>query len=196
VAFSGETAEKSGSVQRRYNARVASCRAALDVLGDAIGMDRALSYPALLSTVPLAELLTLAEDVLEGSQLRYFRHTVTEADRVERAVQALLDDDATGFGALMRHSHASLRDDYGVSTPTLNRLVRAADQAGAFGVRLTGAGFGGSVVALCAQDRGAHVVDVMTTALPTSTSAAVASSGRGRVFQITPADGAGFSQVV
>jgi galactokinase len=55
----------------------------------------------------------------------------------------------TDAGRLMVESHASLRDDYEVSTPGLDGLVRrlvATD--GVLGARLTGAGFGGCVVAL------------------------------------------------
>ncbi|HEV3407600.1 MAG TPA: galactokinase, partial [Gaiellaceae bacterium] len=58
---------------------------------------------------------------------------------------------ADALGALFAASHASLRDDYGVSTPELDALVRALVAAGALGARLTGAGFGGCVVALVAR---------------------------------------------
>ena len=49
-------------------------------------------------------------------------------------------------------SHASLRDDYEVSTPELDTFVRAAEQHGARGARLTGAGFGGCAIALVHED--------------------------------------------
>ena len=52
------------------------------------------------------------------------------------------------LGALLDASHASLRDDYEVSTPELDALVREARRGGALGARLTGAGFGGSAVIL------------------------------------------------
>ena len=65
-----------------------------------------------------------------------------------RAVQAI---DAPSFGELMNASHASLRDDYEVSVPALDRLVALLQaQPAVFGARLTGAGFGGACVALCA----------------------------------------------
>jgi galactokinase len=63
----------------------------------------------------------------------------------------------------MAASHASLRDDYEVSTPELDALVRALDDAGAIGARLTGAGFGGCVVAL-ARDGDAERVAGKATA--------------------------------
>jgi galactokinase len=53
------------------------------------------------------------------------------------------------FGELMQASHASLRDDFEVSHPEVDRLVEAFLHAGAAGARVTGAGFGGCAVALC-----------------------------------------------
>ena len=53
----------------------------------------------------------------------------------------------------MLASHRSLRDDFEVSTPELDLLVELSVDAGAFGARLTGAGFGGCVVALVARGR-------------------------------------------
>jgi galactokinase len=76
------------------------------------------------------------------------RHVVTENARVVEFVDALHRDDRDTMGALLRASHASLRDDFRVSTPELDALVDALQTAGAFGARLTGAGFGGCVVAL------------------------------------------------
>jgi galactokinase len=77
------------------------------------------------------------------------RHVVGENERVLRAARALERGDLAALGVLLGESHASLRDDFGVSTPELDELVRALLEAGAQGARLTGAGFGGSVVAVC-----------------------------------------------
>ncbi|MCC6766414.1 MAG: galactokinase [Deltaproteobacteria bacterium] len=76
------------------------------------------------------------------------RHVLGEADRVAAAVAALGTGDLGAFGRLMRASHASCRDDYEVSIPALDELVAIAEDAGALGARVTGAGFGGSIVAL------------------------------------------------
>jgi galactokinase len=77
------------------------------------------------------------------------RHVSTECDRVRRAVEALRQDDLATFGELMVASHDSLRDDFEVSLPELDDLVgHLLDRDGVFGARLTGAGFGGCVVAL------------------------------------------------
>lgn len=79
---------------------------------------------------------------------RRARHIVGEQARVAKAVQAMEMGDRTGFGQLMNESHQSLAEDFAVSTPALNALVDAARSAGADGARLTGAGFGGCIVAL------------------------------------------------
>jgi galactokinase len=86
------------------------------------------------------------------------RHVVTENARVLESASALADGDLARFGALVSASHASLRDDFGVSTPELDVLVAELLDAGALGARLTGAGFGGSVVAACEPE----TVDVVT----------------------------------
>jgi galactokinase len=77
------------------------------------------------------------------------RHVYEENQRSHAAVQAIQAGDAARFGALMTASHRSLRDLYQVSTPALDAVVAAALASdGCFGARLTGAGFGGSVIAL------------------------------------------------
>jgi galactokinase len=76
------------------------------------------------------------------------RHVVSENARVLEAADALRHGDVDRLGSLMSASHASLRDDFEVSTPELDALVVALERAGAVGSRLTGAGFGGCVVAL------------------------------------------------
>lgn len=76
------------------------------------------------------------------------RHVITEMARVAQAVEALESGDRNAFGTLMNESHQSLQTDFDVSTPGLDVLVDAARAAGAHGARLTGAGFGGCIVAL------------------------------------------------
>jgi galactokinase len=80
------------------------------------------------------------------------RHVVTENERVHATAAALRAGDPERAGRLFAESHASLRDDFRVSIPELDVLVAELERAGAYGARLTGAGFGGSVVALCAED--------------------------------------------
>jgi galactokinase len=76
------------------------------------------------------------------------RHVVSENRRTLAFVDALRAGDLEHCGRLMAESHTSLRDDFRVSTPELDALVDTLVGAGAFGARLTGAGFGGCVVAL------------------------------------------------
>jgi galactokinase len=76
------------------------------------------------------------------------RHAVTEMARVREFADALRARDLDALGALMLASHASSRDDMQVSIPELDALVECLVDAGAFGARLTGAGFGGCVVAI------------------------------------------------
>jgi len=80
---------------------------------------------------------------------RRARHVVSEHRRVRAAVAALAAGDLEGLGQLLVESHASARDDFEVSTLTADNIVsRLARTPGVFGARLTGAGFGGCVVAL------------------------------------------------
>lgn len=84
---------------------------------------------------------------------RRARHVVSENRRVRDAVAALASGDLGTLGALVTESHASLRDDFEVSTPALDAAVDALIATpGVFGARLTGGGFGGCVVAVCAPD--------------------------------------------
>jgi galactokinase len=81
------------------------------------------------------------------------RHVVTENERTLEAADALRAGDLERVGRLMALSHRSLRDDYEVSSPELDTLVRAAESAGGvFGARMTGAGFGGCTVNLVRHD--------------------------------------------
>jgi galactokinase len=91
------------------------------------------------------------------------RHVVSENARVLQAAGALRLGDIHALGPLLAASHASLRDDFEVSTPELDALVEALVRAGALGARLTGAGFGGCVVAL-AEHGEAEAVAVRATA--------------------------------
>jgi galactokinase len=158
-------AKKSGSAQQGYNARVRECREALRAFADAPeGKELAgpePTYADLVARVPDGRLLAVAERVLPEPLLRRFRHVVTEAIRVEDARAAMLEGDLPAFGRAMNASHASLRDDYEVSCRELDALVDAALEHGAAGARLTGAGFGGCIVALCYAGR----VDALLGAL-------------------------------
>ena len=111
-------------------------------------------------TLGIEELRDATEEdlaLLSGAELKRARHVVTENARVLEAVEALEDDDFDEFGRLMYASHASLRDDYEVSTPELDTFVETAEEQGATGARLTGAGFGGCAIALVPEAKTAAI---------------------------------------
>jgi galactokinase len=115
------------------------------------------------------------------------RHVVTENGRVAAFADALVRADLQTCGALMLASHRSLRDDFEVSTPELDRLVELSVGAGAHGARLTGAGFGGCIVALVA----AGTADAVATAV---TDRYRAETGREpSAFAVSAVDGAGLA---
>lgn len=95
---------------------------------------------------------------------RRARHVITENGRVRAAVSAMQEGDLERLGALINASHASLRDDYEVSVPEVDLLVGLAQaEPGVYGARMTGGGFGGSVVVL-AMKGGAREVGERITA--------------------------------
>ena len=95
---------------------------------------------------------------LEGGDPRRVRHVQAENVRVRETVAALERGDVAALGPIFAASHASLRDDYEVSTPALDALVATALAAGAFAARMTGGGFGGSIVALAEPTRAEDVL--------------------------------------
>lgn len=162
VAHSLVSAEKSGPQQETYNTRVRECIDARLLMVEALGIAEPIrDYAELCRVASVAELLEIAAATVPPPLLARFRHTVTEGERVERAEHAMRQGDMAAFGSLMNASHASLRDDYEVSCRELDELVDIALDAGAAGARLTGAGFGGCVVALCHESRAERLLDAL-----------------------------------
>ena len=127
-----------------YNERRDECRRAA----------RALGVESLRGIAPARAAEVVRDPAVLAEPLgRRVRHVLSENERVERAVEALRARDPERLGALLNASHASLRDDYEVSLPAVERAVAACRQAGAEGARLMGGGFGGSVLALFAPGR-------------------------------------------
>lgn len=126
-----------------YIQRVAECTAACQNLNVALLSDLGLDDMDKIDASPAP---------LDGRA----RHIITENARVLQAVDCLTNGDTSAFAQLMIDSHNSQSKDYGVSVPEVDALVAGALDAGAEGARLTGGGFGGSIVALVAKD---HVAD-------------------------------------
>jgi galactokinase len=137
VAHSLTTAEKSGAVREKYNALRVAGTGALEKLG-------LPSYAAVLEPDALPSLSKLNE-----MERKVFCHVWEEARRVQHAVEALQSRDFAQFGLLLNKSHRSLRDQLHISNAAVDTLVETALDSGAAGARMTGAGFGGCVIALC-----------------------------------------------
>ena len=125
-------------------------------LADSAYAERAAACQAAETTIgPLRDARPGDEEAISDPVVRRrARHVMSENARVRAAADALRNGDVALVGASMTASHASLRDDFEVSTARLDDLVgRLSSRPGVWGARLTGAGFGGCAVALA--ERGA-----------------------------------------
>jgi galactokinase len=86
------------------------------------------------------------------------RHVVSETARTRQAAAALAAGDLPGLGRLLVESHESLRKDYQSTVPEADYLVESAVERGAYGARLTGAGWGGAVLVLAPAEREGKVL--------------------------------------
>jgi galactokinase len=137
-----DTATRRGLVDSAYNERRAQCEAAARVFG--VRALRDVDMRAFEARASQLDALTC----------RRARHVIHENERVNQAVSAMRRGDAERLGRLLDASHASLRDDFEVSSPALDIMVDVARQTpGCFGARMTGAGFGGSAVAIVNTDK-------------------------------------------
>ena len=153
-----------------YKRRQQECRAAAEALG-----------VSSLREVQAADLERLQGDLLERA-----RHILAENERVRAAAQALKDSDLQALRDLFAESHASMAQDFAMSTPEIDTLVAiAGDTPGVVAARLTGGGFGGCTVNLVRRDA-AHEAAGSILSLYTD------KTGRtGRAWTSRPADGAG-----
>lgn len=131
-----------------YAARRASCERAAAALGAS-------------SLREVGDVSALADPV----DVRRARHVLTENQRVLDVVAALDESDFVEAGRIFTASHASMRDDFEITTKHLDLIVDTAVGAGAFGARMTGGGFGGCVIALVPADRVSTVSDAVRRAL-------------------------------
>ncbi|MGE3073618.1 MAG: galactokinase [Dehalococcoidia bacterium] len=207
VAYSGQEAPKGGAMRDAYNERVVGTRIAALMLADKLGVElegtpllgsvaEIDAAPVMVDELPVqmaprAAANTVESDVdrlvqfatshFDSAQKvpvrRLAQHVLAEAERVDEAEGALIAGDLKRFGQLLNESHDSLRNNYQCSTPALDKVAAAMRKAGAFGARLTGAGFGGYAVAACPPE----AVEAVITA-------AVAATG-GPAFQVVASDG-------
>jgi galactokinase len=133
-----------------YNQRRSECEEAFAIL-----RSKGFALPSLSACPPVH--LSAAVAALPPHLARRLRHVVTETDRVRKGADALATNDLRSLGQLMYSAHASLRDDFEASCEEADVLVEAARKLGAWGARLTGAGWGGTV-AILLDERGADRV--------------------------------------
>jgi galactokinase len=132
-----DTATRRGLVDSAYNERRGQCEAAA----------RSYGVPALRDVS--AERFALESGRLDEATRRRARHVITENERTLQAATAMRRGDAVTLGQLMNASHESLCDDFAVSSRELDVMVECGrDHPACFGIRMTGAGFGGCAVAL------------------------------------------------
>jgi galactokinase len=127
-----DSGERHAHASSGYNERRVECLRACELLGV-----HSLSEAA-------ADQVERLRDPLRARA----RHVLSENERVVAAVAALRAGDLPALAALLTASHASLRDLYEVSTPTVDKTVQRMLDRGAAGARMVGGGFGGSVLAL------------------------------------------------
>lgn len=138
-------------VASEYAARRESCERAAATLG----------IPTLRDITDLESALDqLTDPVIR----RRVRHVVTENARVRAAAEVLRADQPADLGPLLDASHASMRDDFEITVPTVDLAVVTAREAGALGARMTGGGFGGCVIALVPVGSSGQLADHIRTA--------------------------------
>lgn len=101
-----------------------------------------------------ANLQTLQKHELPLHLFKRARHVITENNRVFEAVEAIKNKNFPELGRLFLASHESMKNDYEVSLPEIDLLVNLTmERPGVFGARLTGGGFGGSIVAISVKGK-------------------------------------------
>ena len=161
-----------------YNRRRAECEAGVEMLR------RHLPNVSALRDVSLEELKHHASN-MSDVVFRRCRHVITENQRVLCAAEALQSRNLHRCGELMYESHASLRDDYEVSSAELDLLTELASECdGVYGARMTGGGFGGCTVNLVRAD----AVDRMRTLVAAKYEKKTGI--KPEVYVCLPADGA------
>jgi galactokinase len=149
-----------------YNERQSSCQRAVAVLQACYPQIRALRDATL-------EQVEAQKQVLGDLAYRRARHVVTEQQRVFDVIAAFEANDLARAGRLLIEGHRSLAEDYEVSLPVLDEMIEwLCRQPAVVGARLTGAGFGGSLIcvvkagAVDAQQMSARFIDRFAPSTP------------------------------
>ena len=137
VVHSGQFRQLS---EGRYKIRKEEC----DVIKDFLGRDDICR----MSDTEYASLSGLPDHIQ-----RRAKHCMTDHLRTVEAAKLMTAKNMRAFGQLMIESHASQRDDFEISLPSVDRLVEDAVKSGALGARQTGGGFGGCIVACIKKDK-------------------------------------------
>ncbi|MGD7731787.1 galactokinase [Propionibacteriaceae bacterium G57] len=168
-----DTMTPHSHVDGEYSSRRATCEKAAGLLG----------VPALRDVDDLAAALaTLAP---HGDELvKRTRHVVTENHRVLEAIDLARAGRVADLGPLLDASHASMRDDFEITVPTVDLAVETARAHGALGARMTGGGFGGCIIALVPEGTADRVGQAIAKAF------AGAGFGAPKWFSAVPSAGA------
>ncbi len=174
TVFILDTGTRRGLVDSKYNERRQQCEAAAAFFG----------VPKLRDVT--FEQFTAREADLAELPRKRARHIITENARVLRARDALNAGAATEFGQLMNESHVSMRDDFEISSPALDAMVRhAQNHPGCFGARMTGGGFAGCAVALVRREVAEAFGKIVAEAYAQETG------NEPQIYVSQPTDGAG-----
>lgn len=101
----------------------------------------------------ISDIKIIDSNLLNKNEYKVAKHVVTENIRTKNGKDALISNNYKYFGELMTQSHNSLTKDFEVSIDELDTIVRLCNEYGAYGAKLTGAGFGGAVVTLIKNDK-------------------------------------------
>jgi len=209
------------NVRGEFNQRVASCRAGVGLLQQALLTENSVRKVTHLRDIEADEWVALSallperitrndlrdrridlhalglydmpgiEDETPLKPLARCRHVVSENQRVLAAVTALQSNDVARFGQLMDEAHSSARDNYEISCHEIDLLVYATREVdGVAGARLTGAGWGGCIVAVVHQEATEHFSTHVTARYAQETGkeatifACRSTPGAGMVYQI------------
>ncbi|RSX51165.1 galactokinase [Bifidobacterium callimiconis] len=139
----------------QYAERRSTCEKAAEILGVA---NLRVTADAIREADDPAKALQDTLDALPDENMKKrVRHVVTEIERVREFVKAFAENDIEEAGRLFNASHDSLAVDYEVTVPELDVAVDVARRNGAYGARMTGGGFGGSIIALVDAGRSEEV---------------------------------------